>query len=57
VAAIAWMGGGFLLATIVAVMYRTKVIRAKTPFLDSVRQQWQMDRVLLEHILSSTDES
>jgi uncharacterized membrane protein YqjE len=51
--AIAWMGGGFLLAAIVAVIYRSNVVRAKSPFLASVRREWQEDRVLLERILSS----
>jgi uncharacterized membrane protein YqjE len=56
VAAIAWMGGGFLVAAVAAAAYRARIIREKSPILDSVRQQWQADRVLLEHILSSTDE-
>jgi uncharacterized membrane protein YqjE len=51
--AIAWMGGGFLLAAIVAAIYRSSVVRAKSPFLASVRREWQEDRVLLERILSS----
>jgi uncharacterized membrane protein YqjE len=53
VTAIAWMGGGFLLAAIVAAIYRSSVVRAKSPFLASVRREWQEDRVLLERILSS----
>jgi uncharacterized membrane protein YqjE len=51
--AIAWMGGGFLLAAIVAAIYRSNVVRAKSPFLGSVRREWREDRVLLERILSS----
>jgi uncharacterized membrane protein YqjE len=53
VSAIAWMGGGFLLAAIVAAIYRLNVVRAKSPFLASVRREWREDRVLLERILSS----
>src|SRR5271168_3712896 len=53
VAAIAWMGGGFLLAAIVALICRSNVVRAKAPFLASVRREWREDRVLLERILSS----
>jgi uncharacterized membrane protein YqjE len=53
VAAIAWMGGGFLLLAIAAAVYRSRVIRAKSPFLASVRREWQEDRVILERILSS----
>jgi uncharacterized membrane protein YqjE len=52
VTAIAWMGGGFLVLAIGAAIYRASVIRARSPFLDSVRQEWQEDRVLLERILS-----
>jgi uncharacterized membrane protein YqjE len=53
VTAIAWMGGGFLLAAIVAAIFRSNVARAKSPFLTSVRREWREDRVLLERILSS----
>ncbi len=55
-AAIAWMGGGFLVVAVAAAVYRARIIRAKSPILGAVRQQWQADRVLLEHILSSVDE-
>jgi uncharacterized membrane protein YqjE len=53
VSVIAWMGGGFLGVAIVAAVYRARIVRAKSPFLDSVRREWQEDRVLLERILSS----
>jgi uncharacterized membrane protein YqjE len=53
VSAIAWMGGGFLGAAIVAAAYRANAVRAKSQFLASVRRQWQADRVLLERLLSS----
>ena len=53
VAAIAWMGGGFLVVAIAAAAYRANAARAKSQFLASVRQEWQQDRVLLERILSS----
>ena len=52
-AAIAWMGGGFVVVAIAAAVYRANVARAKSQFLASVRQEWQQDRVLLERILSS----
>jgi uncharacterized membrane protein YqjE len=55
VTAIAWMGGGFLVLAIGAAVYRGSVVRARSPFLDSVRQEWQEDRVLLERILSSDE--
>jgi uncharacterized membrane protein YqjE len=53
VTAIAWMGGGFVLAAIVAAICRSNVARGKSLFLASVRREWQEDRVLLERILSS----
>jgi uncharacterized membrane protein YqjE len=53
VTAIAWMGGGFLGVAIVAAAYRSNAARAKSPLLASVRREWQIDRVLLERILSS----
>jgi uncharacterized membrane protein YqjE len=53
VAAIAWMGGGFVVVAIAAAVYRANVARAKSQFLASVRQEWQQDRILLERILSS----
>ena len=36
--AIAWMGGGFLVAAVVAALYRMRVLRAKSEFLGSVRR-------------------
>ena len=53
VAAIAWMGGGFVVVAIAAAVYRANAARAKSQFLASVRQEWRQDRVLLERILSS----
>jgi uncharacterized membrane protein YqjE len=55
VTAIAWMGGGFAVLATGAAVYRASVVRARSPFLDSVRQEWQEDRVLLERILSSDE--
>lgn len=53
VSAIAWMAGGFLAVAIVAAVYRAIVARSRSPLLASVRREWQEDRVILEHILSS----
>lgn len=55
VSAIAWMGGGFLLAAIVAALYRARIARAAPPLFASVRQEWEDDRVILERILSEQD--
>jgi uncharacterized membrane protein YqjE len=54
--AIAWMGGGFLGAAIIAAAYRANAVRAKSEFLASVRRQWEEDRVLLERLMSSDEE-
>jgi uncharacterized membrane protein YqjE len=53
VAAIGWMGGGFVVAAIAAAVYRANATRAKSQFLATVRREWEQDRVLLERILSS----
>ncbi|HEY5263554.1 MAG TPA: hypothetical protein VIJ37_01075 [Steroidobacteraceae bacterium] len=55
-AAIAWMGGGFLVAAFLAALYRSNAARAQAPFLTSVRREWHEDRVILERILASDEE-
>jgi uncharacterized membrane protein YqjE len=56
VAAIAWMGGGFLVIAIAAVVYRSRLARARSPLLSDVKREWQEDRVILERILSSDED-
>lgn len=56
VAAMAWMGGAFLLVAIIAGLYRSRVLNAQAPFLGTVRREWQEDRVILERILSSDED-
>jgi uncharacterized membrane protein YqjE len=55
VAAIAWMGGGFLVVAIVALIYRSSLARARTPLLADAKREWQEDRVILESILSDEE--
>ena len=55
VAAIAWMGGGFLGVAVIAAIFRSKLCASKSPLLSAVREQWQQDRALVERIVS--DES
>ncbi len=55
VAAIAWMGGVFLVGAAVAVLYRSRVVSAQAPPLGTVRKEWAEDRVILEKILSDQD--
>ncbi len=51
-AAIGWLGGGFLVVALIAIIYRSNLKRNHAPFLASVRGQWQEDEVILERILS-----
>ena len=56
VAAIAWMGGGFLVIAIVALIYRSSLSRGREPLFTDVRREWQEDRVILERILSADED-
>lgn len=53
--AILCMAGGFVLIAVIAMIYRANIIRGHAPFLASVHQAWQQDRVVLERILSDDD--
>ncbi len=56
VAAIAWMGGGFLVVGIVAAIYFAGIARSRSPLLSDVRREWQEDRIILERILASDED-
>jgi uncharacterized membrane protein YqjE len=56
VAAIAWMGGGFFLIAIVALIYGFSLARSRSSLFTDVRREWQQDRVLLEHLLSADED-
>jgi uncharacterized membrane protein YqjE len=56
VAAMAWMGGAFLLIAVVAAAYGFQVVNRQAPFLGTVRREWQADRVILERILASRED-
>jgi uncharacterized membrane protein YqjE len=56
VAAIAWMGGFFVLTAVSALLYRSKIVGRQTPFLGTVRREWHEDRILLERILSADED-
>jgi uncharacterized membrane protein YqjE len=56
VAAMAWMGGAFLLVAVIAVAYGFQVVNRQAPFFGTVRREWQADRVILERILSSRED-
>jgi uncharacterized membrane protein YqjE len=55
-AAIAWMGGGFVVLAVGAAIYKARIARTQTPILDSVRREWHTDRMILDRILSSEQE-
>ncbi len=54
-AAIGWMGAGFLAIAVAAMIYRSKSAARQAPFLDSVRREWKEDSVILERILADED--
>ncbi|HSZ08988.1 MAG TPA: phage holin family protein [Steroidobacteraceae bacterium] len=56
VAAIAWMCGGFLAVAIGAVIYRSSLARKRTALFTDIRREWQEDRIILEHFLSSDED-
>ena len=56
VAAIVWMGGGFLGLAIAAAAYLALMARSRSQFLASVRREWLQDRVFLERLLSSDED-
>jgi uncharacterized membrane protein YqjE len=55
VAAIAWLAGGFLAVAVIALWYRARSIKARSPFLADMRREWREDRVILERILSADE--
>jgi uncharacterized membrane protein YqjE len=54
-AAIAWMGGGFLVVALIGLVYRSNTSSGQAPFLDSVRREWEQDSVIFERILADDD--
>jgi uncharacterized membrane protein YqjE len=57
VAAIMWMGGGFLAIAVIALIYRSNAIQAQQPFMATVRREWQEDAVIVERILAEEDDA
>jgi uncharacterized membrane protein YqjE len=54
-AAIAWMGGVFVAIAVIALIYRSRIMKEQPPFLATVRREWKEDIVILERILSDQD--
>jgi uncharacterized membrane protein YqjE len=57
VAAIAWMAGAFMIIAIGALIFRARMARGQSPMFSDVQREWQEDKVILERILSSDEES
>lgn len=55
VSAVLWMGATFLVAAVIAGVYRSKIVRGQSRFLGTVRREWAEDRVILERLLSSDE--
>lgn len=56
IASIACLAGAFVLIAIVAAIYRSGKVRARSPFLATTKREWQHDRAFLEHLLSNDEE-
>jgi uncharacterized membrane protein YqjE len=56
VLAIGCLAGAFLLLALIMLIYSKRLSRARTPLLSDLRREWQQDRVILEHALSSDEE-
>lgn len=54
--AIACMFGLFVLCSLIALAYRSRLVRSQTPFMADVRREWGADRAILNHILSGDDD-
>ncbi len=52
VTAVACTGGAFVIVGVIALIYRSKVIKEQPPFLATVKQEWREDAVVFERILS-----
>jgi uncharacterized membrane protein YqjE len=56
VPAVAWTGGAFLAAAVLALIYRSKAMKDQQQFLASVKREWQEDVVVLESILAEPEQ-
>jgi uncharacterized membrane protein YqjE len=55
--AIAWMTGIFIIIAIACLIYRARIARARSPLFAYIHREWHEDKVILERILSSDEES
>ena len=54
--AICSLAAVFLIVTVIMVVYSRQLSRARSPLLSDLRREWQEDKVILEHALSSDEE-
>ena len=52
VTAVACTGAVFLLAAVIALIYRSKALKEQPPLLGTVKREWQEDVQVLERILA-----
>jgi hypothetical protein len=45
-----------LAVAVLALVYRSKVVKSQEPFLASVKREWQEDVVVLESILAESEQ-
>ena len=56
VPAVAWTGGAFLAVAMLALIYRSRVMKDQQAFLTLVKREWQEDVVVLESILAEPEQ-
>jgi uncharacterized membrane protein YqjE len=56
VPAVAWTGGAFLAVAVLALIYRSQVMKDQQALLTSVKREWQEDVVVLESILAEPEQ-
>ena len=56
VPAVAWTGGAFLAVAVLALIYRSRVMKDQQAFLTLVKREWQEDVVVLESILAEPEQ-
>jgi uncharacterized membrane protein YqjE len=56
VPAVAWTGGAFLAVAVLALIYRSRVMKDQQAFLTLVKREWQEDVVVLESILEEPEQ-
>jgi uncharacterized membrane protein YqjE len=56
VVVIAGLAGAFLLLAIIMFVYASRLRGARTPLFADMRREWQQDKVIVDHVMSTDDE-